>query len=857
MKKYYKLLCCILLACLMVSMTVFTGAAEKTEEIPVLEPLQNYTAGAEESKAMAKGFIPVVKNDNFTLFYKAESAEIAVYNLKSGEMLYSNPQDIPEDASGLSMHRMKSQLYVTYYTNNTQAKYYSSFYDSVSYGQNIASVKDDSLFVEYTFGKENFSKDMLPIAIPKDKFEKQILPKLTDEDKETLLASYKLTSIEDAKTEAARKKLIERYKNIEDTDLYALDRYIADYDVKSVYKALYSVYTQSDFVEDNKAAGGTTEIVDTSITFTLTLVYSLSENGLTVKLDCSKLSVSKAADIDSVIVLEFLGAGGKNDKGYSVIPDGSGGVINFNSQKEWASAYNGRIFGSDLAVNYTHKNSDDVLQMPVFGIAKNDAGVLAVARDGAEFCSIVSDISDIAIPYNRTAFQANVYAFDKMYVLNPEYGGGTSEVYVRDNAPHNGEIVFNYYFMDKNKNSYADFAARYRELLIADGVLGDRLSGEMPFVFSLVGAVDVKKHFLGIPYNGYEVLTSFTEAEQIIDSFSDMGIKNMQVSYKGWFNGGLSQSDISKVKILSCLGGRKKLDALMQSGKAEIYPEINTIVVKNTLFDSFSIRKDAIRSTYDETVLFYPISLSRNASDYSADYSYLLSPSKYEVRAEKFVKNYKWNNISLADLASRLNSDFSKKNYSDRASARNHTVETLEKFSEKYKVMASAPNSYAFKYVDVMTDTPLSTNDANIFDKKIPFVQMVLSGYVDMASQPINISDNEDSLLDLLTFGTLPNYTFMYADSTVLKDTDYTAYYSLCYKDWQEDAVSLFNAYAKDMEKVRGASVTEWVELSDGVISISYDNGAKFVVNKSNKAYVNGEEEIKAGTYKFYEEVTE
>lgn len=854
MKKYLKFLCSILLVTVMVMASAFTGSAQNDEEGKnTVQAIAGYKASAEEGVAIALGFSPVLQNNDFTLFYKAETAETAVYVRKNNEMIYSNPQDIPADASGLSMHRMKSQLYITYYTNNTQAKYYSSFYDCVSYGQNTATVKDNSLVVEYTFGKENLSKEMLPIAIPKDKFENEVLPGLSDEDKETVEAYYELTSVTDAKTDAARKKLIERYKNIEDTDLYALDRYIPDYDVAAVYKALYSNYTNADFIEDNKAAGGTTEIINSSISFTVSLVYSLTDKGLSVALDCSKLTVSDVADIDSITVLEFFGAGSSKDSGFSIIPDGSGGVINFNTDKQWAGAYQGKIFGNDLAVTYTHSDSDNLVQMPVFAIAKKNSGILAVAGEGAELCSIISDIADVALPYNRTAFQANVFAFDKMYVLNPEYGGGTSEVYVRDERPYKKNIVFNYYFMDEGKNSYADFAAYYRNLLIEEGIIGKKLDGKIPFVYGLVGAIDVRKHFLGIPYSGYEVLTSFEQAEDIIQSFSDMGIEEMKVKYSGWFNGGLKQTDISKVKVLSCLGGNKKLSRLMQNEKADIYPEINVSAVSNSLFDAFSVRKDAARTTYDETVLVYPLSLSRNTSDYSANYTYLLSSARYAGRIEKFIKKYNYENVAVLDLASRLNSDFSKKNKTDRTAAKANTISALESLAEKYNVMATAPNSYAWKHVDIMTDMPLGTNDANIFDLKIPFVQMVLAGYVDMACQPINISDNDDGLLDLVAFGTLPNYTLMFAESTAIKDTDYSHLYSLNYEDWQEEAVSLYKAYVADMQKVRGCTVTVWEKLCPDVIRIVYDNGCEFIVNKSSSVYNYGSASVEANTYKFFE----
>ncbi len=858
MKSHIKSLISILLAVIILCSTVLSNSvvlAVKNDNSKDITAIENYIPSDVEHTAVSLGFIPVISNKNFTLFYKQETAEIAVYNRNQNEVIYSNPQDVSDEITGVSYHRMKSQLYVTYYVNNTQAKYYSSYYDSVSYGQAKAKIKDDSFIVEYTFGKENYSKEMLPIAIPKDKFEKKILPKLSDEDKEIVENSYKHTSIKDAKTEVARKKLIERYKNIEDTELYVLDRYIPDYDVPSVYKSLFSVYTKEDFVEDNSAAGGTTKVTDTSIIFTLSLIYSLTNDGLSVSLDCSKLKKTESADIDQIAILEFFGSGGKNDSGYSLIPDGSGGVISFNSDKQWASAYSARIYGNDGAISYLNASTDKpVLQLPMFAIAKNNAGILAVAENGAELCSIVSDIADGAIPYNRTSFSANVYAYDKMHVLNPEYGGGTSEIYVREETPYNKRIDINYYFLQNGKNSYADIAARYRDILISDGVLAEKLTGEIPFVFELVGAVDVKKKFLGIPYTGYEVLTSFEQAEEIINSFSKKGIEDIKVKYSGWFNGGIRQTDISKVSVLSCLGGKKDLNSLMKNKKADIYPEINVSQVTNKLFDNFSVKNDAVRLTYNETALIYPISLSRNTFDYDAKYTYLLSPSKYSERIKNFTKKYTHKNLALSDLASTLNSDFSPANYTNRITAKKNVEDSLKHLSKKASIMASAPNKYAIRFTDIMVDMPLGTMDANIFDAEIPFVQMVLSGYKDMACEPINISDNEDDLLTLMAYNTLPNYTMMYAKSSVLKDTDYAHLYSLNFKDWQKKSIKLYTSYIKDMQKVRGCTVTGWEILAEDVIKITYDNGAVFVINKSEQSFAIQGTNLENGSYAFFEE---
>lgn len=858
MKKIFK----CFIAALVAVVLAFTASvnpalvtlADKAAESTV-GTIENYGATASEQVALGLGFKPVLKNDGFTLFYKNETAEIAVYNRSQDEVIYSNPQDIDPEITGLGFHRMKSQLYVTYYVNNSQVKYYSSYFDSVSYGQNTAKLDGEKLIVNYVFGKSNYTKEMLPIAIPKDKFEEKILPELSVEDKEVVEDSYKLTTIDSAKTEVAKKKLLESYKNIEDTDLYVLDKYLPVYEVEPLYEALFSVYTSEDFVEDNGAAGGTTEIVNTTVSFDISLIYELASDGLLVSLDCSELKVSEAADIDSIAILEFMGAGNATDKGFSLIPDGSGSIINFNTNKTYAAAYSGKIYGSDNTLKYVGASVNNRhIQLPVFGISRNDSGIFAVVEKGAEICSITSDIADNTLPYNYTAFRADVYSYDIMTIQNPQHGGGTVEMFVRQKEPYQDLVTVHYYFLDKGKNAVSDMATLYRNLLIEEGVLKNKLSGDMPFVFGLTGAITVRKQFLGIPYTGYQTLTTFKEAEKIIDFFGEKGIENMAVKYSGWFNGGVDQTDISKLKILSCLGGKKGLNSLIKNSAARIFPEVKITKVSTKAFDGFSVKNDAARLTYNETALLYPLNLPRNDFDYDKKYNYLLSSAKYEQRVDKFFGKYDYENIYLSDFADQINSDYAEKNYTDRTAALKNIVSVLGKISDKATVMAASPNKYAFSDVTVMTDMPITSSGANIFDMDVPFLQMVLAGYIDMTTSAINISDGEFDLLKLMIYNTLPSYDLMYEESSVLKDTDFSDMYSMNYEDWADKAVSLYNSYVEDMQKVRGQTVTEWSSTAEGLVTVTYEGGAVIVINRTEKTVNVGGSDIEAKTYKFFGE---
>lgn len=830
-------------------MNAFADGEQQSAAAPI-EALAGYTPSAAEQQAIAAGFVPVISKDNLTLLFKQETAEIALYSAVTGNIEYSNPQDIPADSKGTPYHRMTSQLYITYYENNSQIKFYSSRFDSIERDQMTSTLSGDVLSVNYVFGKRKITKQMLPAAIPEEKFEK-LLEKLNEDEQKDLKTQYKRISTEDFLSEDTKQKYIDTYKNYEEGPIYILNAYIPDYELEPVYELLEKAgYTQKDLEEDNKASGNEVEITDTNVVFDLTLNYSIEGGALRVTLDCSRLNVLDNADIASINVLEFFGCGSVSDIGYVLVPDGSGGLVSFNSSKSGAAAYSGQIYGNDMAIRSNGLLDNETgVQLPVFGISKNSSGIFAVADEGAEYCSINADIADDIIPYNVGYLRADINPYDKMSVASPIHGGGMTQIYVRQQTPYQGNVSVRYYMLENGKNTYSHMAKLYRSMLEEQGLLTERLSGDIPFVYGLVGAIDVQKHFLGIPYTGKLSLTTFKEAGEISDELKASGISDQHIKYLAWFNGGMEQTVADRVKILGVLGGKKGLDALSKKQGVTLYPNVSFTSAANTLFDSFSVKKDAARLTYNETALLYPISIPKNFFDYSSDYSYIVSVARYEENIKGFSKQYTLDTLSVDDISRYLNSDFAEDRYTERSESLKTTDKALSTLSEKYSLMASAPNLYAFDDVTLMTDMPVGTSGDNIISQQIPFLQMVLSGYKDMACSPINISYGNFSLSHLLSFATLPNFTFTKESSSALMNTDYTELYSVCFDDWKSQAVEMYNKISEVAKKVRGASVESHNISANGLTELKYENGVTLIINDTSSDIAYEGVKLSAGEY--------
>lgn len=862
MKGYFKRITALLLSLMILcSVMAVSSSAEKGDEEEKgskIEALSGYTPSKVEEEAVKFGFSPVLNESGLTLYYKEETAEVAIFSAKNDAMVYSNPQNIPETVKGVPLHKIRSQLYITYYQENNQVKYYSSSYDALGRDQVTAEIVDNSLRVNYVFGKKKITKEMLPVAIPKDKYEKKVLSLLEGEALDLMKKQYKLISYDDDKIlDYNREKYEAEYKNFKSTDIYILNKYIASYDIEPVYNALYSTdYTQKDFNEDNEASGNDVEIVDKNVVFELSLIYALKDGALNVELDCSKLNVLDNANIHTVDILPFFDCASTKDEGYFTVPSGSGGLVRFNSTKSTAGAYKEYVYGEDKTIRVNNlETSDSHVQLPVYGITNStrNSGTFVVAENAAEYLTVNADIARSTSPYNVAYFSAVVYPYDEMTVNNPISGGGTTQIYTHQARPFKEKVKLSYNFLEKGKNSYSDMAVLYRNMLVNEGVLKEKLSGNQPFVYSLLGGIDVKKHFLGIPYTGMQSITTFEQAEEIIGELAKEGISNQAVKYLNWFNGGAKQTTPNKVKVLNCLGGKKALNKLFETKNAQIYPNVDFTTVTNSLTDGFSVRKDAARLTYNEAALLYELNIPKNFFDYNSDYEYIVSPTVYGKIADKFISKYKYDNLSVDSLAAGINSDFDDAKYAERTKALELTFNTIKKLASKRSLMASAPNKYAAGYVDFMTDMPINSSGANIIDTDVPFLQMVYSGYKDISARPVNLSYGEYSLAKLLSFATSPSFTFGYEKSSIIMNTGYTEYYSFCFDDWKEDAVKLYKDYTEATQKVRGKSIKSHELLSSGLCVLTYENGGVFYINDTEEDIVHNKETVKSGSYIYKE----
>ena len=81
--------------------------------------------------------------------------------------------------------------------------------------------------------------------------------------------------------------------------------------------------------------------------FDISVHYVLEDNQLVVKVPMKEISYNKDYPIVKLQVLPYMGASNVDEKGYMIVPEGTGGKINFNNGKTGQQRYQSDVYGWD------------------------------------------------------------------------------------------------------------------------------------------------------------------------------------------------------------------------------------------------------------------------------------------------------------------------------------------------------------------------------------------------------------------------------------------------------------------------------------------------------------------------------
>lgn len=794
----------------------------------------------EESKSDVDGMVLVAQNDNFKLYTNTTTTEIAVVNKVTGDITYSNPLGREEDtvASVTNKSELNSTLVVQYYNEARNSAKINNYDMSIQYQQFTLETIEDGIRYTYTLEEPNSTTGMVPLQISEERLQTLILDKLSSKQGKTVKGKYKLKD--------GIYQLMDK----------AMESAIGMEKLNALF--LEAGYTEEDYALDMGEAEG-----EEALSFTIPLEYRLTEDGFEVSVPTSEIVEKGGAKIYRLEILKFLGAGGVEEEGYLMVPNGSGSLIDFNNGKTGDSSYSQYVYDLDpVTQSYVVIENTETPRLPVYGIKNGDNAIFAVIENGDALACINADVAGKLNTYNYVYV---TFSLREMELLNMFGVTGTqADTPVLEKNIYDVNLTVSYALLSGDQANYSGMANYYRDKLVKEEVLeNNTATNSLPFYLDILGGVEAHEHIVGIPKRKITAMTTFDDAGKIVDELFQNDITNIRMNYIGWFNRGVYHDVPDEINILSTLGGQKDMENL--SAKLEENG--------GKLFGDVAFQK----VTYTSKRFEYKLESSKYYSGYVVSFG-TVNPASlrqtsildwylelaYDVMSPKFLPRYvsEFSNeaediditgIGLRDLGSYLASDKKRTEVINRQMAEEIVAAQFETLAKTGKqILVDGGNLYSLKYASDVISAPIADSSFFIIDEQIPFYEMVIHGSIDYTGESINLSDAYDRdkiILKYIEYGVAPRFTFSYEESSKIKYTSSADKYSIQYEVWMEDAVSIYEELSDALNPVVNSNMITHEVLESGLTKVSYDNGVVIYVNKTSNAITDEDVTVKASGY--------
>lgn len=824
-----------------------------------------------------------LEKDGYRFYVDAYSGEVAVENIRTGQTMFSNPYDAGSTTSVDSIKaQLLSQIVVKYadLSQNNAENIFYSYTEAAQRGQiDIKNIKN-GIRVEYSIGREQ-AKMLVPMMIEKSSFEKNIYEPMVEamgEDSWELakFMSFYIYQGKDKYTGDALAAAIKKYPILKNMDFYVIDDSASEIDrarMEQNIKTYAPDYTFDDLDEDHLLTGYESEDENPPL-FRMALEYTLNEDGLSVRLPANGIRFNETLyRLTSIDILPYMGAAANPGAGYTFFPDGAGTLFDFEKIQETGATttVTSKVYGQDFAYHTITGKHQEEIRYPVYGVvdtydiiketgeefsaadyakakaeeipelAEKQRGFVAIVEEGDAMMEITTYHEVRSHKYNTVKVSVYPRPKDTYNVKDAISVGSNSDWTVVSSRKYTGSYRIKYVMLtpddvaeeaglEKSYDcSYVGMAFAYRDYLINKGVLtkltADDVKEDIPLYIETFGTIPTTEKILSVPVTVMTPLTSFEDITTMYDNLSSQGITNINFIMTGYNDKGMYSGVDYDVKWEKAVGGKKGFEELVAYAKEKgfgVYPDFDFVYhTGNTLTDGVSLKKHLVKTIDDRYANKQEYSATKQS--YLSFFELLISPAYmdrfYQHLTEKYMK-YDPIGISISTLGNSLNSDFDEDEPYNREDSKFFTVEALTYLDEKYdNIITSEGNAFTWKYVDHITDIALDSSRYSQAGASVPFLGIVLHGYVQTAGTPINMEGNIDyALLKAIENGASLKFILSYRNTNKLKNTgtsndktqrDLSTYYSIRYDIWFDDVVSIYTELNSLLADVQTAAISD------------------------------------------------
>lgn len=606
-----------------------------------------------------------------------------------------------------------------------------------------------------------------------------------------------------------------------------------------------NVKKEIQYYQDGFSADITMTVVDSNKKeqqVKLQMDVILTEEGMDVVVPSDSIQDTVGDQVDklsSIYVYPFLGSTNLDEKeGYMFLPDGSGVIVSLEDHNgRFTTPYSAKIYGIDKGIDaipaqydagYPDPVEAEAVYIPLFGIvySEEQTGVMGLIKRGQESADIIAYPNGVSTNYNWITAQ---------YFLRDSYIHQTSRnssegITAYEKDLKGSDIQISYYFMTENA-SYNQMAQIYRDYLIDQGVI-KRQANTYRLGLDIVGAENVE----GIVTDRTFAVTTLEETGEILEYLKNSGVDGMNIIYRGWQKGGYDDGfPIEDVKVEKKIGGERDLKKLIDQVK-------HTDNVEFSLYDDFGIAsKSKIYDTSKDILKRIDKLIYDNGN-------YFLTPIKLLELSEKTIPKYqelKLSNLAISGITNNLYTYLINDKVISREQTRLEHIEVMRRIDEDVDLYMDAPYEYLWKYAKGIYNMPLAGSNYSYTTAEIPFLSIVLKGYLPMYSEYCNLNAApSDYELKLAESGVLPNYIVTKQDNTLLMNTSLDFVFTSKFDDFKEQMIQTYHNLKELNDKVTDAIIVDHQILESDFVCVTYDNGVRVYVNYSDRTKHSGNVEV-------------
>ena len=547
------------------------------------------------------------------------------------------------------------------------------------------------------------------------------------------------------------------------------------------------------------------------IGLSFTSVIENRDDCFLVKIPDSTFRENENYPVIGITFLPYLNAGRVGERGYIVIPDGCGTMIQFN-KFFGVTTLEKTVYGDLTPSNYNINNIP--ITMPLFSCIKNNLGFAGIISEGKEFSGLVMDMA----PGNGYYSIGTKFYYRKIFEDVYRKKRITQR---RDNKDRS--ILFS--LLKDESASYMGVGRTYREYLLKEKKIKTLKEKVKKYNYIDPDIIDINI-FMGIK-RGFQLfdpvikLTTFKDIGWMLNRLKSLGIK-ANLILTGWERSGFEGENPVTFPPFDGLRGFKAIVDKAKASGSFISLSVNY----------FEIYQNS-RDFYRRMTLKSPVKLPIEQSNYRN--GFIICPEVAMSKFQKFYSEAKKNGVTDVELR-RLGRGLIECFDDEHPADRFESARIYSEMMENAKIVDGGCD-YGAGGVNTFMFAP-STSSGFFGGEDIPLWQIVYHGMVRYSFEPMNLRKDFDyEFLKSLEYGALPSAMLTYESPILIRETFYKDLFSSKFSDWERELKNEYELFNKKLGDVQYELIVDHREVARYVYQTTYSDGTRVIVNYSNEDY--------------------